>query len=258
MYEKHKLFVTPPDKTIIWRYMDFTKFVDILEKSQLFFPMANRLGDHFEGSSTRIDVELRYKAVDSVLNKTTIDKIGRDRIPKAMSIYNRIFKSYIAISCWNIGDNESAALWKLYFTGTEGIAIQSTIRSLRKCLEKEKKIIYIGEVKYIDYTNDITNSLSELRMFLYKRKNFEHEHEVRAITSFASIMDNKLKAHTLEAGKMKGYYVTLNPEILIENVFISPSSPKWQIKLVESVMYRYGLNRKVHQSDLLSTKKPIF
>ena len=39
----------PLDDTVLWRYMDFTKFVSLLEKSALFFPRADKLGDPFEG-----------------------------------------------------------------------------------------------------------------------------------------------------------------------------------------------------------------
>jgi hypothetical protein len=34
----------------IWRFIDFTKFVSLIDKSALFFPRIDRLGDKFEGS----------------------------------------------------------------------------------------------------------------------------------------------------------------------------------------------------------------
>jgi len=43
--------IAPTDvDTKIWRFMDFTKFVSMLEESGLFFARLDRLGDPFEGS----------------------------------------------------------------------------------------------------------------------------------------------------------------------------------------------------------------
>jgi hypothetical protein len=38
-----------PDKKL-WRYMDFTKFISMLECGGLYFPHAPKLGDPIEGS----------------------------------------------------------------------------------------------------------------------------------------------------------------------------------------------------------------
>ena len=50
MYTEHPTFSPPPDDAVLWRYMDFTKFVSFLDKSSLFFARADKLGDPFEGA----------------------------------------------------------------------------------------------------------------------------------------------------------------------------------------------------------------
>ena len=43
------VFTTPANPGIkIWRYMDFTKFVSMLENGGLFFARADQLEDEFE------------------------------------------------------------------------------------------------------------------------------------------------------------------------------------------------------------------
>ena len=37
MYTEHEAFNPPPDDAVLWRYMDFTKFVSLLDRSALFF-----------------------------------------------------------------------------------------------------------------------------------------------------------------------------------------------------------------------------
>src|SRR3954466_4331681 len=48
------VFVGPEDPDgFIWRYMDFTKFVDLLDSKRLFFSRGDLLGDPFECSYPR-------------------------------------------------------------------------------------------------------------------------------------------------------------------------------------------------------------
>jgi len=51
MYESHPSFELPEDLAApIWRYMDFTKFVAMLESDSLYFARSDRLGDPFEAA----------------------------------------------------------------------------------------------------------------------------------------------------------------------------------------------------------------
>ncbi len=49
MFEEHPCFNTPSDDTKIWRYMDFTKFVNLLDTKSLFFVRSDKFDDPFEG-----------------------------------------------------------------------------------------------------------------------------------------------------------------------------------------------------------------
>ena len=53
MYEEHPEFHSPPSEAVLWRYMDFTKFVSLLDRQALFFARSDKLGDPFEGSFPR-------------------------------------------------------------------------------------------------------------------------------------------------------------------------------------------------------------
>jgi hypothetical protein len=51
---KHPAFTAPSDiHTQIWRYMDFTQFVSILEQKALLFTRADLLEDKFEGTMSQ-------------------------------------------------------------------------------------------------------------------------------------------------------------------------------------------------------------
>jgi hypothetical protein len=56
----HPVFTKPQDPNVpIWRYMDFTKFVSMLENSALYFCRSDLLGDPFEGSFSKANDMMR-------------------------------------------------------------------------------------------------------------------------------------------------------------------------------------------------------
>lgn len=256
MYKEHKAFDTPEDDKKIWRYMDFTKFVDILDKSQLFFPTANKLGDPLEGSYTKASIDYRNANIDNFFREETWNIIPRENFEASWSKISRNKSKDVAISCWNISEDESDALWQLYCSGQEGIAIQSTIGHLKESLKQEDRDIYIGKVNYVNHIKELKpqTDIDLLRPFLDKGISHKYEEEVRAVIDFPPFV---LKNNVLKPRRMTGgYYATTNPDLLIEEVFISPRSPKWKRELVRSVLLKYRLNKRVHKSDL--TKKPLF
>ena len=55
----------PPNLDVpIWRYMDFTKFVSLLQNRGLFFPTVTQLNDPFEGSFARGNLQELQKQVE--------------------------------------------------------------------------------------------------------------------------------------------------------------------------------------------------
>jgi hypothetical protein len=60
MYEPHPILLQPDQPSVkVWRYMDFTKLVSLIDSRRLFFPRTDQLGDPFEGSWPRINVHGR-------------------------------------------------------------------------------------------------------------------------------------------------------------------------------------------------------
>jgi hypothetical protein len=51
-YEVHPELETPPDDTILWRYLSFVKLVDLLERHRLWFARVDTFEDPLEGTHT--------------------------------------------------------------------------------------------------------------------------------------------------------------------------------------------------------------
>lgn len=253
MHENHPVFRQPENEQIkVWRYMDFTKLVSLIDSRRLFFSRCDKLGDPFEGSSPKINVLARSRVPDDIQEE------NRESFLKAMQRMgemNKHWPRYNAVSCWHVNEHESAAMWKLYLKSDEGIAVQSTYEKLRTSIIDDEKA-YVGLVTYIDYERDWVDAGNVLTPFVHKRKSFEHEREVRAlITKWPVGAKNEglnFKEDTIDGGLK----IKVDVERLIERVYVAPSSPVWFADLVRAVIQRYGYNFEVVHSRL--DEKPVY
>jgi len=247
---EHPAFTHPTDRTVkIWRYMDFTKFVGMLEHTSLFFARSDLLGDPFEGSFPPAN-DVMFDHV----HRQFLDVFVGDDPQKREQYVNSVRKlrlgvkgqrPWMLVSCWHMNEHESAAMWKLYTDGGKSICIQSTYDKLRSCLPSE---IYTGVVRYIDYEKQFISEDNYFRNFMHKRKSFEHEREIRAIWPLLPKPDEDPPAF--------GSWQSLDLQELIEKVFVSPDAPLWFADLARKVIERYVLDVPLVQSTL--SKDPIW
>jgi len=270
MYKENAIFKTPADNTKIWRYMDFTKFVDIIDRRKMFFPTVAMLQkiDPFEGSFPKAYIDYFNANLDDIFTPETWKTFNKESAPKDFSRARKSMSKFVAVSCWNKQDEQSAALWKIYCSTFNGIAIESTIGRLKDSLQSEERGINIGEVEYIDHFSPEPSDLIPktpvktpddilYKVFTYKGKSFNYENEVRAIVELP-----KLKKVSQFQAKFikyhKGYNAKIDPKLLIEKVHLTPMTinkdSKWQKNVVKSVLVKYGLNKKV----IIWDKKPVF
>jgi hypothetical protein len=211
--------------------MDFAKFVSLLDKKALFFCRSDKLGDPFEGSTPKLSVRLRPKIYK--------------RWPEGMT--SEHFKRFVIINCWNLSEYESAALWKLYVKDAESVAVQSTFKRLTQSFSSSANdYVLISKIKYIDYKTEMIPEDWVTRPFWHKRRSFEHEQELRAII----IRLPRTYFPTAPDIFDRGEYVDVHLDMLIENVYVSPTAQEWFRDIVESVMKKYGINKIPIRSDL--------
>lgn len=250
MYEHYKIFESPTnaDQTI-WRYMDLKSFISLIDKSSLFFTKSTCFKDKYEGrypnvskykmhENRKIGLEQgQYQLIKTETDKKSfLDIYKRADVEHEIEMCERTF-----INCWHVNNDESAAMWQLYTTNGEGIAIKSSFIRLCECFnDYVDKDVYIGKVKYIDFENtDIYNHHS-LEPFINKRRCFEHEHELRAVI-----------LHSEEDRKIKyGCNIPVNLESLIEKIYVSPDSPVWFYDIIKAITDKYGFTFDIIHSQL--------
>ncbi len=238
MAGSHEAFGFPENTdSKVWRYMDFTKFVAMLETNSLYFCRADRLGDPFEGSYSRANEKLRPEVYKGKIPIEKLEEIAR---------VFRMMPQWTFISSWHMNERESAAMWRLYTQSNESIAVQSTFAVLRDSLPKD---VFVGMVKYIDYDTEWVPEGNAFYPFLHKRMSFEHEKEVRAVLMrWPPAQEGK--AHFDTPSSELGVNVPVDLSQLIQRILVAPNVPSWFESLVAGVTQRYGLRSGVGRSRL--------
>lgn len=243
MYKEHPLFIQPDNEHgLVWRYMSFTKLVSLLESQCLFFSRADKLGDPFEGSWPRMNT------VEGFVSFADLPKAARPAIELQMQRMRKSWPKYVALNCWHMNQEESAAMWNIYLKSNEGVAIQSTYRKLRESLIDDE-VIFLGKVEYINYQTDIINAGNILTPFLHKRKSFEYEKEVRGLITKIPTTEKGMD-FTKETITEKGLRIKVNMETLVERIYVAPTCQKWYVELVKSVVSKYGYDFEIKHSAL--------
>ncbi|HUH50488.1 MAG TPA: hypothetical protein VLZ11_00110 [Flavobacterium sp.] len=214
--------------TMVWKYLDLSKFLDLLLHKQLFMARSDKFEDQYEGTfSEPTFVE--------------IQKLSEHK-PEFLEYYKNHRKN-VVISSWHINDHESFAMWQIFTKSKEGIAIQSTVGKIQKALALEHDFEqHIGKVNYIDYKTQHIPFDDAFFPFLYKRKSFIYEKEVRIITDASHSKD---EIH-------EGLKIDVDVEKLISKIYIHPKSENWYKKLIFELIDRLNLDFEIGVSDLES------
>ena len=114
-------------------------------------------------------------------------------------------------------------MWKLYVKNSNGVAIQSTFKRLAESFREGTDNVYIGKVKYVDYMTELIPEGNSFYPFLYKRKSFAHESELRAIIQRMVVKQGSQEVDWEKEICEIGIYVPVDIDVLVERIFISSS-----------------------------------
>ncbi len=255
MYEDEIPIEAPDSNQSIWRYMDFSKYVDLLTTSELHFARADKFEDPYDCSTMQFFGE-PYKQLSRANPHCK-------QLTHQANTFERLF---VYLNCWHMNDVGSAALWSLYSENRhETIAIQTTFRRFESEIKDKwpRDGIRISKVKY-DPENagePVGNppqgrlfSSSGLESIIYKRPSFAHEKELRAFIfqghdkQRESPLKNEKHFEELRKNRPECIRIRITPSDLIEKVYVSPRATDWFVELVKHVSG--DLKDRVLKSDL--------
>ena len=273
-YKAHEAFMPPKDMNArIWRYIDLGQLISLLATGALFFPMTRLLDDPFEGTVPRRTAERLEESNAKRLERSPASYRSAHDWPERRAYE---FNQLMCVSCWHVNDRESAAMWKLYVDSNLGVAIQSTFARLVQSLSSAAEDIHIGIVKYIDYDYDDLPGDDRLHALMHKRREFEHERELRAVANpFYQSELAEMKADTYlsllvdprtgiivgpkvyTGGSLPppirertGIRVSVDVAKLVGAIHVAPSAPDWFTDVVVAVVKQFGHDIPVHKSRL--------
>jgi len=257
VYKEHYIFEKPNNENAkIWRYLDFAEFVSALEKNALFFSVLSKFEDKFEGSITQVDLEERVSLYDYL--KTVWPEYSNAHLRSKEQELRKRLRSLVCVSSWHKNECESAAMWKMHLQNNKGVALQSTFKLLTESFSDYKKNdVYVGMIKYIDYSKHKIPNDHFIQPIMHKRLSFECERELRALISKIPI-DNPLLQALNWRKYREGIYVPVDLEKLVQRVYVYPTSKKWFFEAVKSIAEKYlpnnDFSERVMKSDLTNKK----
>jgi len=225
--------------------MDFSKFCDIIINNQLYFSSPTQFEDPWElyPPAKWLSKEFWIKHFEKTMKNPEaqdLKEAAESLILKIQATYQE--KDSFGISCWTEGSKEKEHLWRLYGRSNNSIAIKTTVGGLLDSMISHT--VSIGRVSYIQYESDSDNFYSmplfikgsdnkgllvnekQILPYMYKREDFRHEEEVRAVFWWWDV-NSRIERN-----------VSLDPSMLkirlIDEIVISPFADSWFENVVKT------------------------
>jgi hypothetical protein len=247
-----EMIITPPSCTepgedhSVWRYMDLSKLIYLIGRRKLFMPCVARLQDNFEGRYSSLhfpgesDIQSLVKYARDNLSEAgelTDTEIGAAIHASACASNMTVstMRPHCYVSCWHQNQFESAAMWAIYATAGKGIAIRTTYSALKRSIMSciHGGLLLSAQVSYLDYDQQKIDPTNFFLPFMSKRKSFEFEREVRLLcVDLHSILS--AGGAGMRDGQ-EGIDLDVDVGVLIEEVFVAPTTPEWLRASIEDV-----------------------
>ena len=274
MYEELDGINPPDDEDPLWRYTNFEVFVNLLDTEALYFTRADKFEDPYEGFIPQSIMDAYKQSLDRVIPTEFVEAIMKAEFVEAIMKRHEASRKYVMCNCWHQNVVESMAMWEKYHMRNSGVAIKTTMGKMKNSLTSEYST-YIGKIEYIYGNTDddqymqnfLQNDIplaKKLTYFPYfqKRKEYEHEQEVRLIVDIDRFVTDALTNQTVE--NVDSFLETGLPDIcdigmpfnidvstLIDEVIVSPYAKDWITETLRSVVQKFGFNFDVRPSTLL-------
>lgn len=280
-----------PKDTVLWRYVSLDKFIHLLDSNTLFLAPLSffKNSDPLEGYLPR-KFHMRsvnhFRRMKSDLNTEVNERRASNEQPlyemmgnemeewqknssNKLSAMNEKVRKRPCICCWYESKFESEAMWKLYGDNGKSVAIKTTVGALEESIisEPNEYLVHLDKIRYLNF-DDPDIALENLGLdgiqyasMLLKRKEFEHENEVR-LFHVPCIMDT-LNTNNIFNDYWSKYEIlprsiNVNVTKLIRKIIISPYIGEPYISSVKAICEKFGIDSNlVRQSRLLEEYEGI-
>ncbi|MGE0229056.1 MAG: hypothetical protein AB7U23_11175 [Dehalococcoidia bacterium] len=258
--QAHPNFPPVEDDAVLWRYMPYAAYVELLRRSALHLSRVDLLRDPAEG---------RFAVWDSLMALPE-----KERAQAASYLAPK--REDFAVACWSEHESERTSSWER-FAPNYGVAIRTSAKSLRDSLSGTDLNLHLGHVTYTDEPAPKPGErLNLFRWFMRKRVAYADEREVRLMIWGASprvgsgagpepspvmpaVRDSADLASTPQFPfPVEGFYVPIDLEVLVHEVVVGPPWGRWFTEQVREVTAKLGFPAiPVRRSTLMDAPAPF-
>ena len=217
----------------LWRYMNLSKFVSLIEKNALWLARADTLRDKHEG---RFPDEMR-KTIEKAYEEFGDDDTS---VVKDADDFQDYLRKNTFLSCWHRNFDENMVMWEIYGRDNNALAIQTTVEAMKNSVDPSKLSGHSLILKNVTYqrADEISGVLKYEECFFIKRPHFSFEKEVRiSLDTYSRYSPSKKTPY--------GHELSVNINGLIEKILIHPDSPDWFMDVINSITKKYKVHAPV-------------
>jgi len=217
------------DDEKLWRYMDISKFISMLDSNAIWLARVDTVKDKHEG---RFHDDMRKMIDAAYRNFSDTDK---SPIENADDFQDYLVKNTF-ISCWHKNFDENMVMWEIYGRDNSSLAVQTTVGRIRSNIDTSKLNGWSLIMKDIDYKNadEVQGVIKYEECFFRKRRHYVYEREVR-------ISLDKYNKDAPIKNTPYGYLLPCKLNLTIENILVHPDCEDWFLKVVESICNKYKI-----------------
>lgn len=227
------------DDAVLWRYMDLSKFLSLLESKSLWLARSDTFEDKKEGifhDAMREEIKKIYAKLDK-----------EEELPNDAEIRNENdFQKYLIdntyLSCWHENSDENMVMWELYGKSENSIAIKTTAKKLADSLDIEVTKVVIplvlDKVKYVEHSSEASEK-SYNQPFFIKRPHYSFENEARL---YMLAKDRAIGGNT-----PMEYTLPLKLDVLIDEIYVHPDSEELFYLEVKDLVKKYKIEAIVQR-----------
>src|SRR5947199_9855683 len=109
---------------LLWRYLDFWKFEDLLRRSALYFSRPDKFIDPFEGRFSQAN-STKMSVSDAAFHAAYhIAPFGKD-----LEASQEIMRRCVFVSCWHLNSKETPQMWDAYTSGPDSVVISTSAKA---------------------------------------------------------------------------------------------------------------------------------
>ncbi|MFN0262681.1 hypothetical protein ACKTEK_02270 [Tepidamorphus sp. 3E244] len=262
--------------------MDIPKFLDLVISKNLWLSNAEVLAadDPYEGLPDayyfphriwnsiddlpkKIRDQIEFLYASEFPSKAEIFK-NWYRLEEQMCLFKRFSRRQFYVNSWHAAQHESIAMWKIYASPGDGVAVITTGGRLTHSLDDASDDLHVGAVKYWTPGTFQVGSENIFSNLTVKRSSYSFEQEVRIVYWDNENFHDPLQGSVWNEETLRyeninenvnlpraGRLIPCDINIMIEKVVISPNSPSWYLPMIEKLIGELGLKFPVMQSSLL-------